>query len=118
MPVLKTGHGECVLFASHYQLVICDDWASVPDEVTWRDGGVERGFAGNAHFRVVGTEADLNDHWVEVVRADAPPALSSWDRVTCVSLQCSTGRVHVMSVIDDEPRITLKVPKGFSARQN
>lgn len=100
------------IFASHYQLVICDDPAAVTEAPNWTDGDVERGFAGNSHFRMVGTEADLNDHWVEVQRADAPPELEPWDRVTCVSLECATGRIHVMSVIDDEPTITLDVPKG------
>jgi len=100
------------IFASHYQLVICDDIAAFTEETNWGDGDVVRGFAGNEHFRMVGTEADLNDHWVEVQLADEPPTLEPWDRVTCVSLTCSTGKIHVMSVIDEMPAISLDVPDG------
>mgnify|MGYP007059408995 CR=1 FL=1 len=100
------------IFASHYQLVICDDPTAFTEETNWREGDVERGFAGNDRFRMVGTEADLNDHWVEVWVAHEPPSLDSWDRVTCVSLQCTTGTVHVMSVIDNVPAISLMLPVG------
>lgn len=100
------------IFASHYQLVICADPTAFTEETNWGGGDAERGFAGNERFRMVGTEADLNDHWVEVKVVEEPPELESWQRVTCVGLRCSSGRIHVMSVIDDEPPISLDLPQG------
>lgn len=100
------------IFASHYQLVICDDIMAFTEESNWGKGDYERGFAGNSRFRMVGTEADLNDHWVEVAIADEPPNLEHWQRITCVGLSCNTGRIYVMSVIDYEPPISVDLPKG------
>ena len=100
------------IFASNYQLAICDDIMAFTEESNWGEGDSDRGFAGNDRFRMVSTEADLNDHWVEVVIADEPPNLEPWQRVTCVSLSCNTGQIHIMSVVDNEPPITLNLPKG------
>ena len=107
-----TSHAAARIFASHYQLVICDDPSAFTEDANWTEGDTERGFAGTEHFRMVGTEADLNDHWVEAQLADAPPSLDDWQRVTCVDVRCATGRLHVMSILDDEPPITLEVPEG------
>ncbi len=100
------------IFASHYQLVVCDDPAAFTEETNWTPADTERGFAGNERFRMVATVADLNDHWVEVLLSEAPPSLEQWERVTCVGLDCSTGKLHVMSVLDDVPPITLDLPQG------
>lgn len=100
------------IFASHYQLVICDDPTAFTEDTNWTDEDVARGYAGNRHFRMVGTEADLNDHWVEVELAEAAPALEPWERVTCVDLECSSGKIHIMSIIDDEAPISLEVERG------
>ena len=61
---------------------------------------------------MIGTEADLNDHWIELVAADAAPVADRWDRITCVGLRCDSGAVHVMSVIDEGPAMTIEVPVG------
>lgn len=82
------------------------------EDSNWGEGDSKRGFAGNDSFRMVGTEADLNDHWVEVAIADAPPDLEPWQRVTCVGLSCNTGQIHIMSVIDNDPPISLDLSKG------
>ncbi len=100
------------IFASHYQLAICDDPMAFTEESNWGEGDLERGFAGNERFRMVGTEADLNNHWVEVAISDEPPDPEPWQRITCVGLSCNTGRIHIMSVIDNEPPISLDFPKG------
>ena len=100
------------IFADNYQLVICDDVMAFTEESNWCEGDVDRGFSGNDRFRMVGTEADLNDHWVEVAYADEPPSLEPWQRVICLSLSCNTGEIHIMSLIDDEPSISLNLPKG------
>lgn len=100
------------VFASHYQIVVCTDQRALTPDDTWNAVSTARGYAGNELFRVVGTEADLNDHWVESRLSTQPPALADWHRVVCFSLQNHTGQVHVMSVVDDEPALTLDLPKG------
>jgi hypothetical protein len=105
--------GAARLFASHYQIAICDDPArSITDEENWNDDKVKRGFAGGVSFRMIGTEADLNDHWVELVASDAPPKLDDWQRVTCVHFHSSSGKVHIMSVVDDVPTISAEIDEG------
>lgn len=100
------------IFADNYQLAICDDIMAFTEESNWCEEDVERGFSGNERFRMVGTEADLNDHWVEVAISDEHPNLDPWQRVTCVGLSCNTGKIHIMSVTDNEPPISLNLPKG------
>jgi hypothetical protein len=100
------------IFASHYQLAICDDPTAFDEESNWRSGDEKRGFAGHQRFRMVGTVADLNDHWVEAQLSSAPPDPAPWHRITCVGLTCTTGQVHIMSIMDSATRITLEVPRG------
>ena len=69
------------LFASHYQILVTDDpRRSFPDEATWDEEAMKRGYAGDARSRVFGTEADRNDHWVEVIICDASPVFADWER--------------------------------------
>ena len=115
--------GAARIFASHYQLVICDDpGRTVSDDDNWTDGKTTQGFAGSAVYRMIGTEADLNDHWVELVQSSVPPDLEDWQRITCVDFLTSNGDVHVMSVVDNEPSISAKVEPGeyavYVAAQN
>jgi len=115
--------GAARLFASHYQIVICDDPRKIgSDFANWKDDKGNRGFAGSPTFRSVGTEADLNDHWVELVLSDEPPDLEEWQRVTCVDFRSDSGAVSVMSVIDDVPPISATIGQGeytaFVAAQN
>lgn len=111
------------LFASHYQLVVCEDPRHmVSDAEKWDDDSLARGYAGAPAFRMVRTEADLNDHWVELVQSDAPPDLSVWQRVTCFGFVTLSGNVHVKSIIDDEPSISASLEPGeyaiYVAAQN
>ena len=103
----------CRIFASHYQIAICDDpTRSITDDENWDDRKYAAGFAGGVSFRLVGTEADLNDHWVELDTSGQSPNLTEWQRVTCVHLRSETGRIHLMSVIDDKPRLSVEVEPG------
>lgn len=105
--------GAARVFASDYQIVVCDDPTKmIEDDENWGEETFEKGFAGGASFRMIGTEADLNDHWVELVAADAAPALDDWQRVTCVPFRSSTGDVCVMSVVDDTPALSAKIDAG------
>ena len=101
------------VFASHYQFIVCDDpTRPIPADVDWSDEARKRGFVGSAQKLFVATEADSNDHWVELTLASQPPDLTSWQRITAAPLRVATGAVHVLSVIDTEPRLTLNVPPG------
>lgn len=115
--------GAARVFASHYQLVVCDDPAiTVSDDENWSPEKFARGFAGRPTFRMVGTGADLNDHWVELVLVDQPPSLDAWQRITCVHFRSTSGKVHVMSVIDTDPTISADIAPGdyaaYVAAQN
>jgi hypothetical protein len=71
---------------------------------------------------MVGTEADLNDHWVELVAAAQPPVPEDWQRILCVHFRSRGGKVHVMSVVDNEAPITADIAPGdyalYVAAQN
>jgi hypothetical protein len=105
--------GAARIFASHYQLVVCDDPSRpLADEENWTREKTLQGFAGAPAFRMVGTEADLNDHWIELYALDQPPRFDEWQRVTCVHFRCSSGKVHVMSVIDQQAAIAADIASG------
>lgn len=105
--------GEGRVFASHYQILICDDPTYIlQDEENWDDSRSKAGFAGNDHFRMVGTHGDGNDHWVELVAANQSPDLTAWDCVVCVPFVTRTGRIHIASVIDANPVISAELPGG------
>jgi hypothetical protein len=109
----ETRLGAAQLFASHYQIVVCDDpFRVVTDEENWTDASMLQGFAGAPCFRMVLTQAHLNDHWVELCLSDEAPRIDDWQRVTCFHFQSTNGRVHVMSVIDHEPPISAQIAKG------
>jgi len=115
--------GAARIFARHYQLVICEDPRHIVSGAeNWNDDKVARGYAGASVFRMVRTEAHLNDHWVELVESNAPPDLGEWQRITCVDFVTKSGNVHVMSVIDDNPSISAAVEPGeyavYFAAQN
>jgi len=66
--------GAARVFASHYQIVVCDDPArTITDDENWDREKAAQGFAGAPTFRMVGTDADLNDHWVELVAGRGCP---------------------------------------------
>ncbi|TWT66343.1 hypothetical protein Pla123a_47370 [Posidoniimonas polymericola] len=101
------------VFASHYQLVICDDPSGSFDEGhNWGDTGSKAGFAGSPRFRMVGTEADLNDHWVELVLSERSPDASKWERVTCCSFHSDTGYAYVKSIVDSEAMLSIDCGQG------
>jgi hypothetical protein len=105
--------GAARLFASHYQIVVCDDPARrLGEDENWNDEKAKRGFAGAPTFRMIGTEADLNDHWIELVSSDRPPSPDEWQRITCVHFHSGSGQVHVMSVIDKNAAISADVGRG------
>jgi len=114
--------GSARIFASHYQLLICDDPSyRFPDDENWQTREKQL-YAGNPRHRMIGTEADLNDHWVELWIAPDPPIAAEWDRVICVDFECQTKNVFVMSVIDNKPPIKSRLTNGnyslFMATQN
>jgi hypothetical protein len=115
--------GAARVFASHYQIVVCDNPARIlSDDENWNDEKVSRGFAGAPTFRMIATEADLNDHWVELVATSEPPAIDAWQRITCVHFRSTSGKIYVMSVVDTHPAISAEIEPGdyaiYVAAQN
>lgn len=115
--------GAARLFASHYQIVVCDDpLRSLGADENWDDEKTKRGFAGAPTFRMISTEADLNDHWVELLAANQPPSFDEWQRITCVHFRSESGSVNVMSVVDNEPAYSAHIEPGdysiYAAAQN
>src|SRR6185369_171508 len=111
------------LFASHYQIVVCDDpSAAIGDDANWSKDKSARGFAGTPTFRMIGTEADLNDHWVELVATSKSPSPDERQRITCVHFSSRSGKIHVMSVVDDQPLLSDEIEPGdygiYVAAQN
>lgn len=111
------------IFASHYQILVCDDpRRGLPDEIGWDDAAVRRGVAGDTRTIAFITEADGNDHWVELSVSSIPPDLADWQRVLVAGFRSETGRVCVMSVIDDEPVLSMPIEPGdhtvYTAVQN
>ena len=101
------------IFASHYQVMITDDpERTITDSENWDDSKVEDGFAGGLSCRLFGTEADLNDHWIQVIKSAAPPEMTEFQRVTCAHFRTETGKIHLMSVVDLEPAISSDVEAG------
>lgn len=104
--------GAARIFAGWYQIVVCSDPDGFRDEDNWTEEAVRRGFAGGPTYRMIGTDADLNDHWVELVASVTPPDLDAWDRVICCYLFCTDGHVGVGSVIERAPSIPATIPPG------
>ncbi len=104
------------MFASHYQFVVCQDpFAAISDDWHWGDESMKLGFTGARHFRIIGTEADSNQHWIELVASDYPPNFAEWQRVTCAHFQTSSGNIHVMPIFGGEPVISAHVSHGYYA---
>lgn len=101
------------IFASHYQFVLCEDPARAMDDAeNWTDETVQLGFAGAPAWRMIGTEADLNDHWVELAVSDTPPNPADWHRIICCGFKTASGAVHVMGLMDADPAITAMIAPG------
>jgi len=105
--------GSSRIFASNYQLMITDSMCRViTDDMNWDDEKAERGYAGDQHTILVGTEADLNDYWVDLYQTESKPNYDDYQRVFSLYFSSETGKVLVSSVIDNEPSIDAKIGKG------
>ncbi|GAB5446996.1 hypothetical protein [Gymnodinialimonas sp.] len=108
--------GAARIFASHYQFVLCEDpGRPLSDEENWTDALVQRGYAGAPDWRMIGTEADLNDHWIELALADAAPDPSNWHRIICCDFETRSGAVNLMGVLADEAEISAQIAPGTYA---
>jgi len=105
--------GSSRIFASNYQLMFTDSMSrEITEEMNWNDEKSLRGYAGDIHTVLVGTEADLNDHWVDLYLTDTAPNFDKYQRVVCLYFSNETGKLLVSSVIDDEPSIEAELKKG------
>ncbi|WP_394886927.1 hypothetical protein ACG873_19805 [Mesorhizobium sp. AaZ16] len=82
------------------------------DTENWNADAVGRGFAGRPSFRMFGTEADLNEHWVELFASETTPPTDGWPRVTCAGFKSDTGMIFVMSIMGGNPLISAKIEPG------
>ncbi|ABD53315.1 hypothetical protein [Jannaschia sp. CCS1] len=104
------------VFASHYQFVLCEDPDRVlADAENWTDDTIQLGFAGVPKWRMIGTEANLNDHWIELSLDDQAPEPEHWQRIICCGFETATGAVHVMGLMDADPAISAKIAPGAYA---
>ncbi len=101
------------VFASHYQFVLCEDpERPLADDENWTDALLVQGFAGAPEWRMIGTDADLNDHWIELALGEAAPDGDDWHRIVCCDFQTRSGAVHVMGLMDEDPAISAHVAPG------
>jgi len=84
----------------------------ITDDINWDDEKTKRGYAGDQHTILVGTEADLNDHWVDLYQADENPNYDEYQRVFSLHFSSETGNILISSVVDDEPEIEANIGKG------
>jgi hypothetical protein len=102
--------GSSRIFASNYQLMITDSMSrEITDEMNWDEDKTKSGFAGDQHTILVGTEADLNDHWVDLYKSDVGPNLDEYQRVFILYFSNETGKVLVSSVIVEKGDYTIYV---------
>ncbi len=103
------------VFASHYQLMITDSMnRMITDDINWDDDKVKKGFAGDKYIILVGTEADLNDHWVDLYQSDAEPPMDEYQRVIRLPFYSETGNIYISSVTDigTDPSIEAEIGIG------
>lgn len=84
----------------------------ITDDMNWNKEKTQRGYAGDSNTIMIGTEADLNDHWVELYQTESIPCLQKFQRVYCLFFACEKGKVVVSSVIDDVAAIESDLPIG------
>ena len=80
------------IFADHYQFWIYDEtenpFEPLPD---YTEQTTESGWARNDHSIIILTRAHLNDHRLDVFRAEGIPELDSYDRATIHHLEIKSG---------------------------
>ena len=109
--MIRTAAGR--VFASHYQIIISNSPSlEIPEDASWNEENSRRGYTGNSNIISFSTEADLNDHWVNVYTVQDVPNLSIYERVLLLPFTCPTGELHVMSVISLEPEMTIQFNPG------
>lgn len=105
--------GSARIFANNYQIVVASDWMHiVTDEENWDKEKSKQGYAGTPEFRMLGTFADMNDHWVELDTTREAPDLQSWEHVVISDFFTRDGSVFVSSVLDIEPTIKARIKPG------
>lgn len=99
--------------ADHYQIMITDSIdREIDPENNWDKEKSKRGYAGDRHTLLVGTEADQNDHWVTVFMVNDPPDFGGYERVLSLPFRCDTGKMYIVSVTEFEPALEIKLEPG------
>ena len=105
--------GATRIFADHYQFVLCEEPdRPLADDENWTDAILDRGYAGAPEWRMIGTEADLNDHWIELAVSAEAPNTADWHKIVCCDFHTVSGAVHLLGLMDFEAAITAQVDPG------
>jgi len=98
------------VFADHYHFYLYDSEAEPCDDMPdWDAAALDRGYIANPRVIHVGTQAHLNDHWVEVWLAEALPTDDSSDRTFARSVEVSSGTLSVAGPMDPKAEV-LEIP--------
>ncbi|BAU13300.1 hypothetical protein LEP3755_38390 [Leptolyngbya sp. NIES-3755] len=98
---------EFRLFADHYQFFVYDaavdpcpeSFYSDPDEKRSDLGSYRQGFVTNGTTICFGTDAHLNDHWIEVFSSVQIPDFGQAERVIALPLKVDSGKVGITNLL-------------------
>lgn len=112
---------EFRIFADHYQFFVYDSSAdpcpesfyTEPDNQRSDLGSYQQGYITNGRTICFGTEAHLNNHWIEVYLSEQLPDLAEAQRVLALPLQVDSGKVAITNLLNlGEPISEIVVPSG------
>ena len=107
--------------ADHYQFFIYDSEAEPcpeyfyeePDEArTTGVGSYKQGYISDGRSICVCTCAHLNNHWIEVFRADEPPDAGESERTIVLPLEISSGQACFTQLVSFESDCTVELSPG------
>lgn len=83
------------IFADHYQFYLYDNypawWAEMPD---WIENDHSRkGYICNGRTIYIGTQADSNNHWLEIYSSDRPPSFNQCERAIGLNIEVQSGEL-------------------------
>ncbi|MBD2072347.1 hypothetical protein H6F86_00160 [Phormidium sp. FACHB-592] len=98
---------EFRISADHYLFFIYDtgvnpspdSFYSDPDEKRSDLGSYRQGYITNGRTICFGTDAHLNDHWIEVYASTQVPAFGKAERVIALPLRIDSGRVAITNLL-------------------
>jgi hypothetical protein len=98
---------EFRIFADHYQFFVYDvgvdpcpeSFYSDPEDNRSDIGSYRLGYLTNGRTICFGTEADSNDHWIEVYSSSQVPNFGRAERVIALPLKVDSGRIGITNLL-------------------